>query len=217
MKTYFGLALAAGSLFWACGGDVKVDGDPGSQREGQGGAGASSSSSSSSSSVGAAPSTSTGPTPSTSTGPTPVCDCFGACNKLINECGAGGLDCNQFCSEVPPDIWECICNMQNCDVRACIGGTGGSGGSPASCSGCFEEAANGVCFSQTNDCVNNPDCVSLFECHFDCGLDPSCNDKCAMSFPGGFMEFYPLVNCAVCGQCFDQCSATGLAQYCFDG
>ena len=220
MKSLYGLAFAAAGLLAACGGDVRVDGEPGSASQGQGGAGASSSSSSSSTST--TPSTSTGPLPSTSsTGPMPACDCFGACQKLV-DCGFGDIPCQEFCQAAPPDAWQCVCNTPDCNVDFCFGGTGGVGGSGGGgptpeCAECVNELVDSTCSQQSDACFSDPQCVEILQCHEDCGWTPRCNEKCDASFPGGFPEFQGFISCLVCGECFDPCNNTSLVNYCFDG
>jgi hypothetical protein len=224
MKSLFGLAIAVLGLLSACGGDVKVDGDPGaSRRGGQGGDGAAGTSSSTSSSTSTAstnPSTSTGSMPSnTTSGPPQTCDCLGSCQKLM-DCGFGDIPCDEFCQNIPQDIWQCVCNTGDCNVDFCFGGTGGSstggaGGAPSEqCFQCVSDEALTTCNQQWNACLSDDQCNELVLCHDDCGWTIDCNESCDSMFPGGFGEFHALIECATCGVCMQACSNTSLGQYC---
>src|SRR5262245_6727855 len=107
MRNVLEAAFLTIGLFAACGGDVVVDGEPGSSQGqgGGGGTGASStgsgaSSTSTSTSSTTPTTTASGPQPQTATGP--ACDCFGACMKT-SGCFGEEIPCDEFCNGVPTE------------------------------------------------------------------------------------------------------------------
>lgn len=208
-------AVAALAALAACGGKVVVDGAPG-----DGGAGGATSSSTSTSS-GPTTGVTTGPSSSVSSSSGPVCDCQTVCDTL-QGCGIVGPECQSFCDQIPDETKQCVC-FQNGDCKSkqqCLGGvgTGGSGGGKGEPSSeCFECLDSSSCTAQMNDCFADPECEALVQCHVDHGWTYESNGVCDPMFPGGYPEWYALMDCAVCGACYDVCADSSLVNYCFDG
>jgi hypothetical protein len=198
-------------VVWAaCGGDVVVDGRPGTAAGGAGGTG--------NASVGAVtPDTavvnaSAGPAsvgPGVTTGPGD-CDCLQACNKLVG-CGYDVGDCDIFCDGIGPgqrELFDCICAAPACDVERCVGGP------PNTCIGCLSELGD-ACGAQVETCFAVPTCTTLVDCHFACGFEPQCVQGCDQKNPEAVPSAYGLLECLICDHCFEPCADEGGNTYCF--
>jgi hypothetical protein len=216
--------LGVGVLFAAaCGGNVTFE------PAGSGGGGATTATNTTSSTTtnGTGGSTSSNPPsttsgiPSTSSGPMPVCDCPTACTDLESCFGIPFGDCLEACErgQLPPRVQSCACQNRDCGaIEACLSGSGGAGGGPGltpECESCTNDVAETQCDSQIDQCTANPNCVALIDCHVGCDWEPGCTDACNQMIPGGQFLFTQVVQCVVCGQCFEPCETSSIIQYCF--
>ena len=222
------LAAAASILvgMGACGGKVVADGITGNG--GAGGAGGSSST------IQPVTSTSTGPTTnsSVSVGPTsvssgpPVCSCQAMCQNL-QACGLSGPECPSYCDQIPPSVQGCVCQSAGLGcgaVEQCFSGTGpgptttgvggGGGGITPECADCANQQP---CDMQAGQCFDNAECQALVDCASGCDWGFGCLNGCVSQHPNGGGAFSTLVNCAICGSCYEVCATSSLAGYCFDG
>ncbi|HVY47579.1 MAG TPA: hypothetical protein VHB21_16935 [Minicystis sp.] len=169
-----------------------------------------------------------GPSASVSTGPQ-MCGCGEFCN-ILEQCGAPGNQCHQFCDQVPQDLKQCVCDIgPDCaSLMMCFGqgpgqgpgpgpvtgstmtgmGTGGGGGVSPQCANCANAALGNQCASQGQDCLNNPDCQNLITCDEQCGWDPMCVNSCNAMFPDAQMVVADTLTCAVCNNCQMDCSTS---------
>jgi hypothetical protein len=200
------------ALFWACGGDVVVDGPP----SGSGGAGAASSGASPSTGAQGPDTATVGPGPgqasvgpSTSTGPQ-ICSCTEGCNKLV-ACG-DAIDCQGLCASGDPRveaIMQCACNTASCDFERCFEPV------PDECVECLSQPVD-RCEAQIDDCIQTNACPELTNCHVECEFDPVCVQGCDMQFPQATLPAYNLLQCAVCQVCFESCQGAPTDLYCLD-
>jgi hypothetical protein len=237
----FSLLLGAGAVA-SCGGKVVYDGQP-NEGAGGAAASTGTSSSHTSATGGGGPGPGTGAGGSVTTGTTgsvtavssstgPSCGCAEFCTVLEN-CGVSAKQCKGFCNQVPESAKQCVCNLPpGCGgIGMCIGagtggmtggtsvgssgsGGGGNPGLPFQCKSCVNKAAANQCDSQFNACQNNADCLSILDCHKQCGYSPACSTKCEGQLPNGSSDFNALITCAACDNCPMECAGTGLQNYC---
>lgn len=227
-----GIALAWGGLvvaMGACGGKVVFDGAPG---DGAGGAGGATTSATTGTFSTATTTTTSGPTVSSSvtTSSGPGCSCPSACNTM-QACGLIGPECQAFCGDFTPQQTQCVCqNAGSCfAVEQCFSGTGpgpsavsstgqGTGGGiPGACQDCGDVAVQGACAMVADQCVNSAECAALLQCLDGCGYTYPCINKCSEQHPNGFEDFYYLIDCVVCQECYPPCAGTTLASFCGEG
>jgi hypothetical protein len=71
--------------------------------------------------------------------------------------------------------------------------------------GCISCAVNGQCSDSYNACIGTQECTDYINCTSNCGGDPMCAQKCALTFPNGAQLYNSLVVCVICNACFNDC------------
>jgi len=230
------LAMLAVTTF-ACGGKVTVEESAGGQGAGAGsstgasGSGASGSGASGTGGSGNSGATGTGTGTITSTSTDTgvgVCDCDLFCDTILG-CGFElPQDCGSICDQVPQQAKDCACQADTCQeiAQECFGqggggpggggpGGGGPGGPVAECFDCINEVGIFGCEPAIDQCLSNPSCEAILDCHGGCGWTPQCNAQCDAQNPMGALEFAILMECVACNSCFGECQQTPIGDYCF--
>lgn len=62
----------------------------------------------------------------------------------------------------------------------------------------------GACVDELSTCQNSPECFPYVECISNCG-GQGCEQQCEMMYPAGFEQYWALVNCVLCVDCYNNC------------
>ena len=74
--------------------------------------------------------------------------------------------------------------------------------------GCIGCALSGPCHGELDNCTSNPACTSFLNCLGACSKDDdACADACGKNEPEGLRLYTAMIECSVCMQCSQACSA----------